>query len=108
MIWAHKIAWDPKKAQVHRAARVARFAHNRAFNAGPKQHETAKVDRAPEPFDAAPQITTIHWGHGLRNGFARAEDYPAVKKKGSLDNFTLIRIAGAYCQTRLGAGALRR
>ena len=42
MIWTHKIAWDPKKAQesyIRRTAGVARFAHNRAFSAGPKQHE---------------------------------------------------------------------
>ena len=63
MIWTHKIAWDPKKAQEsytvgwlewHGLPTTGHLAQGRS------SMRPGEVDLTPKPFDAAQQMTTIH------------------------------------------------
>ncbi|MDE2253270.1 MAG: transposase [Betaproteobacteria bacterium] len=116
MILAHKIALDPNKVQATyfaRACGVARFAYNWALAEWKRQYEAAKADPAfPKPSQLAlrrqlnaikreqfpwmlevtknaPQMAIIQLGEAFQNLFKKRAKYPAFRKKGVHDRFTL-------------------
>ena len=116
MILAHKIALDPNNAQATyfaRACGVARFAYNWALAEWKRQYEAWKADNSlPKPSQAAlrrqlnavkreqfpwmlevtknaPQMAIIQLGQAFQNFFAGRARYPAFRKKGVHDRFTL-------------------
>jgi putative transposase len=116
MILAHKIALDPNKVQatyLARACGVARFAYNWALAEWKRQYEAAKADPAfPKPSQLAlrrqlnaikreqfpwmlevtknaPQMAIIQLGEAFQNFFKKRAKYPAFRKKGVHDRFTL-------------------
>ncbi len=116
MILAHKIALDPNDVQetyFRKAAGVARFAYNWALDQWQQQYEAWKADPTlPKPSDPAlrkqlnaikedqfpwmldvtknaPQMAIIHLGQAFQNFFDGQFEYPAWKKKGRHDSFSL-------------------
>jgi len=116
MILAHKIALDPNNAQATyfaRACGVARFAYNWALAEWKRQYEAAKADPSlPKPSQMAlrrqlnaikreqfpwmlevtknaPQMAIIQLGEAFNNFFKKRAKYPAFRKKGVHDRFTL-------------------
>jgi len=116
MIFAHKIALDPNNAQATyfaRACGVARFAYNWALAEWKRQYEAAKADPSlPKPSQMAlrrqlnaikreqfpwmlevtknaPQMAIIQLGEAFNNFFKKRAKYPAFRKKGVHDRFTL-------------------
>lgn len=130
MILAHKIALRPNNKQathLARAAAAARFAYNWALAEWKRQYEAGKRDAAqPKPSQAAlrrrlnalkreqfpwmlnvtknaPQMAIIQLGEAFKHFFAGRSGYPAFRKKGVHDRFTLtndpFRIDG--CRLRI-------
>ena len=116
MLIAHKIALDPNNVQAtyfSRASGTARFAYNRALAEWKRQYEAWKADdNLPRPTQHslrrqlnavkreqfpwmldltknAPQTAIIHLGQAFQNFFAGRAKYPAFRKKGVHDRFTL-------------------
>ena len=116
MILAHKIALDPNAVQetyFRKAAGVARFAYNWTLDQWQQQYDAwqgdptllkpseaalrrqlnaLKRDAFPwmlEVTKNAPQMAVIHLGQAFKNFFAGTAEYPAFKKKGRHDSFTL-------------------
>ena len=116
MIIAHKIALNPNNVQatyLSRAAGTARFAYNWALAEWKRQYEAWKADNSlPKPSQAAlrrqlnalkreqfpwmlevtknaPQMAIIQLGQAFQNFFAGRASYPAFRKKGVHDRFTL-------------------
>ncbi|MDA8095442.1 MAG: RNA-guided endonuclease TnpB family protein [Betaproteobacteria bacterium] len=116
MLIAHRIALDPNNVQatyLARAAGTARFAYNWALAEWKRQYGAWKADNAlPKPSQAAlrrqlnaikrerfpwmlevtknaPQMAIIQLGQAFQNFFAGRARYPAFRKKGVHDRFTL-------------------
>lgn len=116
MILAHKSALDPHDGQetyFRKAAGVARFAYNWAWGQWQQQYAAWKGNPTwPKPSEAAlrrqlnaikrdafpwmlevtknaPQMAIIHLGQAFQHFFAGIAEYPAFKKKGRHDRFTL-------------------
>lgn len=110
MLRSHKIALDPNKQQAtyfSKASGVARFAYNwglaewkRQYEAGEKptqaslrrQLNAIKREQFPwmlEVTKNAPQMALIHLGDAFQRFFRGVAKYPAFKKKGIHDSFTL-------------------
>ena len=110
MLRSHKIALNPNNEQstyFAKACGVARFAFNwalaewkRQYAAGGKptqaslrrQLNAIKREQFPwmlEVTKNAPQLAIIHLGQAYQNFFAGRDKYPAFKKKGIHDSFTL-------------------
>jgi len=116
MLVAHRIRLDPNNAQgtyLARAAGVARFAYNWALAEWKRQYEACRVDSSlPKPSEAAlrrqlnavkreqfpwmldvtknaPQMAIIQLGEAFKNFFACRAHYPAFRKKGRYDRFTM-------------------
>ena len=107
---SHKIALDPNHQHatyVAKASGVARFAYNwglaewkRPYEAGEKptqaslrrQLNAIKREQFPwmlEVTKNAPQMALIHLGDAFQRFFRGVAKYPAFKKKGIHDSFTL-------------------
>lgn len=116
MLVAHRIRLAPNNMQatyLTRAAGVARFAYNWALAEWKRQYEACKVDPSlPKPNEAAlrrqlnavkrlqfpwmlevtknaPQIAIMQLGEAFKNFFAQRTRYPAFRKKGQHDRFTV-------------------
>jgi putative transposase len=116
MLTAHKIALDLNNAQttyMARSAGVARFAYNWALAEWGRQYEAWKADSSlPKPSQmslrrqlnnvkheqfpwmlevtkCAPQLAIMQLGKAFENFFARRAKYPAFRKKGQHDRFSL-------------------
>jgi putative transposase len=116
MLTAHRIALDLNNVQatyVARAAGTARFAYNWALAEWKRQYEAWKSDNAlPKPSQYAlrrqlnavkrdqfpwmlevtknaPQMAIIQLGQAFQNFFAHRAQFPAFRKKGVHDRFSL-------------------
>ncbi|MCC2973731.1 transposase [Massilia sp. IC2-476] len=116
MLVAHRIRLAPSNVQaayLARAAGVARFAYNWALAEWKRQYEAGKLDQAlPKPSEAAlrrqlnaikreqfpwmlevtknaPQMAIMQQGEAFKNFFERRARYPAFRKKGQHDRFSL-------------------
>ncbi|MCC2955505.1 transposase [Massilia sp. IC2-477] len=116
MLVAHRIRLDPNNVQAtyfSRAAGVARFAYNWALDAWTKQYAACKSDPAlPKPSEAAlrrqlnaikreqfpwmlevtknaPQMAIMQLGRAFENFFARRAGFPAFRRKGRDNRFSL-------------------
>jgi len=116
MFLAHRIRLDPNNVQatyLARAAGTARFAYNWALVQWRRQYEASKVDPAVDkPNEAAlrrqlnaikreqfpwmlevtknaPQMAIIQLGRAFANFFKGRARYPAFRRKGRDDRFTL-------------------
>lgn len=116
MFVAHRIRLDPNNVQATyfaRAAGVARFAYNWALDAWRKQYAACKVDPAlAKPSEAAlrrqlnaikreqfpwmlevtknaPQMAIMQLGRAFENFFAKRAGFPAFRRKGRDDRFSL-------------------
>ena len=116
MLMAHKIALKPNNVQATyfaRASGTARFAYNWALAEWKRQYEAWKADNSlPKPSQMAlrrqlnaikreqfpwmlevtknaPQMAIIQLGDAFKHFFAGRARYPAFRKKGVHDRFTL-------------------
>ncbi|MBY3433415.1 transposase [Rhizobium laguerreae] len=116
MLLAHKIALDPNNKQrthLAKAAGTARFAFNWALAEWQRQYDAWKLDNSLErpsqyllrrqlnaikrtdyPWMAevtknAPQMAIVQLGEAFKNFWAKRAKYPAFRKKGVDDRFTL-------------------
>ena len=116
MLVAHRIRLDPNKAQAAyfaRAAGTARFAYNWGLEQWQMQYEAWKADPTqPRPNEAAlrrqlnaikrsdfpwmlevtknaPQMAIMQLGRAFENFFAKRTAFPAFRRKGQHDRFTL-------------------
>jgi putative transposase len=116
MLLAHRIRLDPNNVQaiyLARAAGTARFAYNWALVEWQRQYQASLVDPAlPKPNEAAlrrrlnaikrtefpwmlevtknaPQIAIMQLGRAFENFFTHRARFPAFRRKGRDDRFTL-------------------
>lgn len=116
MLIAHKIELNPNNRQATyfaKAAGTARFAYNWALAEWQRQYDAWKANNShPKPSQAAlrrqlnaikreqfpwmldvtknaPQMAIIQLGEAFKNFFAGRAKYPAFRKKGVRDRFTL-------------------
>ena len=116
VLLAHRIRLDPNNVQatcLAQAAGIARFAYNWALEEWQRQYELCKTNPAlPKPNERAlrrqlnaikrgtfpwmlevtknaPQMAIIQLGQAFKNFFAGLTRYPAFRKKGRDDRFTI-------------------
>lgn len=116
MLLAHRIRLDPNKVQatyLARAAGTARFAYNWALAEWQRQYQTSLADPAlPKPnwmalsrqlnaikriefpwmlevTKSAPQMAIMQLGRAFENFFARRARFPAFRRKGRDERFTV-------------------